>query len=179
MLKQYPIRKFITRGSKNVTYALECTCRYQYIGRTSRTLTKCISEHITNIQNGYPKHSVSNHFRVAHNRNPAELTFYAIDMKISFNWIRYPQGYKIPIPQMMELEHPDGNTLIGWNTARLDHVITTTFLPMKFPGTVPNWKSQNLTNAGRDILSTYAAHTGYQNTGTKACECIHFKPFFS
>lgn len=62
--RQYPIKNFITCGTKNVTYAMECTCGYQYVGRTSRTLTKRISEHITNIRNGFPKHSVSNHFRL-------------------------------------------------------------------------------------------------------------------
>lgn len=77
--KQYPIKNVITCGTRNVTYVMECTCGYQYVGRTSRTLSKQISEHIMNICKGFPKHSVSNHFRLKHQKNFGEITFYTIN----------------------------------------------------------------------------------------------------
>lgn len=49
-LKKYSINNVILCGTKNVTYVMECTCGYQYVGRTSRTLTKCISDHITYVR---------------------------------------------------------------------------------------------------------------------------------
>lgn len=38
-----------------------------------------INEHVTNIKNGFRKHSVSNHFRIYHQQNPVVLKFYGID----------------------------------------------------------------------------------------------------
>lgn len=79
------IKKYISCGTRYVTYVMECTCGYQYVGRTSRKLAVGVGEHITNIYNGFPKHIVSIHFRLAQNKDPTALSFYAIDT-ISRNW---------------------------------------------------------------------------------------------
>lgn len=56
-----------------------------YIGRTKRTLSKRVSEHIYNITIGYREHSVSLHFREKHDRNPIGLKMWGID-KVNPNW---------------------------------------------------------------------------------------------
>lgn len=50
-----------------------------YIGRTKRTLTKRVSEHIYNIVIGYKDHSVSLQFRQKHGGDPTGLKFWGID----------------------------------------------------------------------------------------------------
>lgn len=77
--KEYKIRELITCNNTHVTYILECPCSKQYMGRTTRQLHVRIREHITNIKNGFNKHSVPRHFRDYHNRDPTCMTFYAID----------------------------------------------------------------------------------------------------
>lgn len=83
--KEFNIRELITCHSTHVTYVLECPCRKQYVGRTTRELHVRVREHIKNIKKGFNKHSVSRHFRDYHNRDPAQMTFYAID-KIKGHW---------------------------------------------------------------------------------------------
>lgn len=60
---EFQIKEFISCVSTHVVYALECPCGLMYIGRTKRTLSKRVSEHIYNILIGYRDHSVSLHFR--------------------------------------------------------------------------------------------------------------------
>lgn len=83
--KEYTIRDLITCNNTHVTYVLECPCRKQYVGRTTRKLHIRIREHVTNIKNGFKKHSVSRHFRDHHNRDPSGMLFYGID-KIKGHW---------------------------------------------------------------------------------------------
>lgn len=67
--KEYNIKELITCNSTHMTYVLECPCHIQYVGRTTRPLLVRIREHITNIKNGYHKHSVSRHFKDCHNKD--------------------------------------------------------------------------------------------------------------
>lgn len=83
--KEYNIKELITCNSTHVTYVLECPCHIQYVGRTTRQLHVRIRDHITNIKNGYHKHSVSRHFKYYHNKDPSCMVFYAID-KIKGHW---------------------------------------------------------------------------------------------
>lgn len=77
--KEYVIKDFISCRTEGVVYVLQCTCLLQYIGRTKRPLWKRIREHIQNIRSGYPKHSVSRHFALHHNKDPTHIKFWAID----------------------------------------------------------------------------------------------------
>lgn len=83
-MQKHKIDKLITCCSTHVTYVLECSCGLQYVGRTTRKLSIRIGEHIQNLK-GFRHHSVSQHFRIKHNRHPQHLKFYAID-KIEQNW---------------------------------------------------------------------------------------------
>lgn len=83
--KEYRIDKFISCNTRYVVYFLVCPCGLVYVGRTTRCLYKRINEHVTNIKNGFRKHSVSNHFRTHHQQNPALLKFYGID-KVLPHW---------------------------------------------------------------------------------------------
>lgn len=75
----FKIKSLITCDSENVTYVLEHPCPKKYVGRTTRKLRVRINEHIANITNGFPKHSVSNHFSLFHNQDLTLLTFYGIN----------------------------------------------------------------------------------------------------
>lgn len=55
------------------------------MGRTTHKLRTRINEHRANIKNGFPKHSVSNHFRQFHNKDPTLLVYYGIE-KIKKHW---------------------------------------------------------------------------------------------
>lgn len=83
--QEFNIKPLITCDSDHVTYVLECLCSLQYVGRTTRQLKVRINEHLTNIKNGYPNHSVSRHFKLCHDSDPSLCTFYGID-KISRDW---------------------------------------------------------------------------------------------
>lgn len=77
--RSFKIKDLITCNTTHVTYLIECPCQLQYIGRTTRPLHVRIREHINNIKNGFPKHSLSRHFLEVHNKNPKGLVFYGID----------------------------------------------------------------------------------------------------
>lgn len=81
--QEFKIRDLITCRSTHVTYLLECPCKKQYIGRTTRPLYKRIREHIKNIRKGYPQHSVSRHFNEYHHRDPSVLSFCGIEKNTS------------------------------------------------------------------------------------------------
>lgn len=76
---EYDIRELITCNTTHVIYVIECLCRLQYVGRTTRPLCVRIREHITNIRKGFPKHNLSRHFDEFHHRDPSALVFYGID----------------------------------------------------------------------------------------------------
>lgn len=77
--QEYTIKPLITCNSNHVTYVLECPCSLQYVGRTTRKLRVQINEHVANISKGFLNHSVSQHFRMFHDRDPRLLTFYGIN----------------------------------------------------------------------------------------------------
>ena len=81
--EEFIIEPLITCYSRHVTYVLECPCKLQYVGRTTRELKVRINEHVANILKGFPNHSVSRHFEACHNKDPRLLTFYGIDRVIS------------------------------------------------------------------------------------------------
>lgn len=75
----YPINSLITCASKCVVYLLRCPCGLEYVGRTTRKLSVRLGEHITNIKQGFDKHSVSRHYDEVHNRDPSGTTFIGIE----------------------------------------------------------------------------------------------------
>lgn len=79
----FAIDEFITCNATHVVYLLWCLCGLFYIGRTKRLLRIQIAEHLTNIRNGFKKHSVSLHFREKDNRDPSLLQFCGIDCVFS------------------------------------------------------------------------------------------------
>lgn len=77
--QEYKIKELITCTSTHATYVIECPCRLQYVGRTTRPLFIRTSEHINNIRKGFPKHSLYRHFKEVHHRDTTGLIFYSID----------------------------------------------------------------------------------------------------
>lgn len=82
---EYKIKKFITCKLTHVTYHIICPCELQYVGCTKINLCTRINEHLNSIKNGFPKHSLSNHFRTDHSKDSSMTTFFGID-KIDTNW---------------------------------------------------------------------------------------------
>ena len=68
-----------------MTYVIECPCKLQYVGRTTRPLKVRIREHVKNIRKGFPYHSLSKHFSEVHNSDPSQMIFYGIDT-IQSHW---------------------------------------------------------------------------------------------
>lgn len=83
--KEYRIDKFILCKSTHVRCLIICPCGLQYVGHTKRNLCTRINEHLTNIKNGFQKHSLSNHFRIHHNRDPSLARFFGID-RLDGDW---------------------------------------------------------------------------------------------
>lgn len=73
------LQPFITCSTEGVVYLLQCPCGLQYVGRTKRSLSVRLNEHVTNILTGFLKHPVSRHYLEVHNRNPAKTIFLGID----------------------------------------------------------------------------------------------------
>lgn len=76
----YNIQDFSTCDSINVIYVLICPCNLWYIGRTSRKLKTRVREHCRNIRLGLETHSVPAHYKIHHNRDPAGLRFFALEV---------------------------------------------------------------------------------------------------
>ena len=83
--ENFQIKPLITCDSDHVTYVIECPCPLQYVGRTTRKLRIRINEHLANIRNDFPNHSVSRHFSEFHKSDPTLCVFYGID-KLVKNW---------------------------------------------------------------------------------------------
>lgn len=66
--KEYQIRGSSTCNSTHVTYIIDCPYQLQYVGRTTRPLSIRIREHINDIRKGFPKHSLSRHFKEVHQK---------------------------------------------------------------------------------------------------------------
>ncbi|XP_075433352.1 uncharacterized protein LOC142470641 [Ascaphus truei] len=77
--KSYTIKQHLNCRTSFVIYLAECECGLQYIGKTTRPLRTRILEHLGNIKRKITTHSVSNHFLLKHNSNPASFTFKAIE----------------------------------------------------------------------------------------------------
>lgn len=78
--KSFPIKSCITCNSTHVVYLIQCPCRLQYVGRTSRPLRVRFREHINNIRKGFPSHNLSKHYDLCHNRDPKGTTFIGFDL---------------------------------------------------------------------------------------------------
>lgn len=72
-------------GTTHVTYLLSCPCGLQYVGRTTRALGVRLCEHGNRIKKGFKHHSLSNHFRLVHGKDPSGLTSCGID-RIEGHW---------------------------------------------------------------------------------------------
>lgn len=72
-------------ATQGVIYLLQCPCNLQYVGKTKRAFKVRLGEHIRNIKNGLPTHSVSDHFLKHHNRDPTKLWYSIIDV-VRLNW---------------------------------------------------------------------------------------------
>lgn len=75
----------ITCNSTHITYILECSCGLQYVCRTTRELKTRLREHVNNKKKGFFLHSLFNHVRTHHNRDPSQLKLCGID-KIEKYW---------------------------------------------------------------------------------------------
>lgn len=73
---EYPMNKFSTCQSTHVTYLLECPCGLQYVGCATRMLEQADTN---NFKKGFQKHSISNHFRLHHNKDPSVVSYCGID----------------------------------------------------------------------------------------------------
>lgn len=83
--REHKIEPFVTCSSTGVVYLLQCPCGLQYIGRTKRSMQVHLGEHIANIKISFKYHSVSKHYDMFHNLNPANTLFMVID-KYSAHW---------------------------------------------------------------------------------------------
>lgn len=77
--KKFKIKPFISCTTRHVVNLLRCPCGLEYIGRTIRMLHVRLKEHVTNIINGFPKHSVSRHYDQCHAKDPKGTVFIGID----------------------------------------------------------------------------------------------------
>lgn len=60
-------------------FTFECTCKVQYVGRTSQTLRMRLNKHRFNITCGLDKHSVSRHAAATHNGLIKDFTITPIE----------------------------------------------------------------------------------------------------
>lgn len=77
--KRYTIKPFCTCNTRYIVYLIVCPCGKQYVGRTTRTFTKRVSEHISLIKSRDSKHSVPRHYKEVHNSDPTGSLFMIID----------------------------------------------------------------------------------------------------
>lgn len=80
--RQYNIDNCISCDSTFVTYLISCPCGLQYVGRMTSKLGVRINEHLNNIKIEFPKHSLSNHFRIHHNQDLSLPSFCGIDRMV-------------------------------------------------------------------------------------------------
>lgn len=81
----YHIKFFATCTTTHVVYLITCPCKKQYIGRTIRTFTVRVNEHISNIIAGKTNHSMPKHYLRHHNKDPKGTVFQVID-KYTVPW---------------------------------------------------------------------------------------------
>lgn len=75
----YHMKEFATCASQYIVYLITCPCHKQYVGRTIRTFSIRVNEHITGIKEGKSKHTVPRHYLQHHNRDPSGTLFQVID----------------------------------------------------------------------------------------------------
>lgn len=77
--RRYTIKPFCTCSTRFVVYLITCPCLKQYIGRTTRTFSIRVGEHIALIKSRDPKHTVPRHYKEFHGGNPEGSQFVIID----------------------------------------------------------------------------------------------------
>lgn len=65
----YHMRHFTTCTTRDIVYLITCPCNKQYVGRTIRTFSIRVNEHITSIKLGRTNHTVPRHFLQFHDEN--------------------------------------------------------------------------------------------------------------
>lgn len=81
--RTYAIKQFSTCATTGIVYLITCPCGKQYVGRTIRSFTVRVSEHINLIKAGSTKHTVPRHYRECHDRNPEGTQFLIIDRYVA------------------------------------------------------------------------------------------------
>lgn len=76
--KNYPIKHFCTCTTSYIVYLITCHCK-QYVGRTIRSFSIRVAEHIALIKSGDTKHTVPRHYKFHHNRMFKGTQFVVID----------------------------------------------------------------------------------------------------
>lgn len=104
------MRSFISCQSSHVKYILECSCGLQYIGVTTRQLSKHISKHINKIIHFKP--SDAKHFKEYCNKNAEELVIYGID-KVEGHWRDQDKRKQVSQNEMKCIYTLDTLTLFG------------------------------------------------------------------
>lgn len=77
--KQYSIKQFCTCTTSYIVYLITCHCGKQYVGRTIRSFSVRVAEHIALIKSGDTKHTVPRHYKLHHNRVIKGTQFVVID----------------------------------------------------------------------------------------------------
>lgn len=86
----YSMEHFTTCATKFVVYLLTCPCNKQYIGRTIRTFSIRVNEHLTNIKSK-TNHTVPRHYLEHHDRDPTgdKICLYRQVYSTLEGWISY------------------------------------------------------------------------------------------
>lgn len=77
--KVHQLKQFINGGTDHVVYGIICPCGCLYVGRTSRPMRVCISEHKCDITNTRVKYTVPQHFQEVHHGDPVGMRVFGIE----------------------------------------------------------------------------------------------------
>lgn len=75
----YSMKHFTMCATKHIVYLITCPCKKQYVGRTIRTFSIRVNEHIAKIKKGCIKHSVPHHYLEFHDKDLTGTSFQIID----------------------------------------------------------------------------------------------------
>ena len=73
------MKQFFTCASTHIVYLITCPCGKQYVGRTIRTFSTRVGEHVAKIKAGSTKHTVPRHYLQEHNKKLEGTSFLIID----------------------------------------------------------------------------------------------------
>lgn len=72
------MKHFTTCATRYIVYLITCPCKKQYVGRTIRTFSVRVNEHIASIKKGRNNHSVPRCYLKHHNKNQLGTKFQII-----------------------------------------------------------------------------------------------------